>query len=517
MCNKRQKPLGRIHGFLASFSLRAALVAYVIIPLTLALGITGHLALSALEKNVEQSMQRDLELIAKSLQLPLSYALEWDETRAIYSALDSVFSIGEIYSAYLYDQDGKEVALAGALEAEPESEKLIGLLDEGEEHGEYGDVAGSEVYSYFIPLTDSGGRVSGMLQLTRKKSDFIEYIQSIRTQGQVVMGLGLLIMTGLVLYGQHRALGRHFAKLIKSMSRVADGDTRHRFEAKGPREIMVIGRQFNQMLDSIDEAQIELKKRRQKQEHLQEQLRRSEKLAAIGRLSAGIAHELGTPLSTVSAKAQRALRHKDIPGHLAESFQSIRGEVSRMEYIIRQLLDFSRSSSLQKRQTSLSMLAHSSLAAVSEEAVRLNCQIRADGERLKKNILVDPIRIEQALVNLLRNAIHAAGQGQVVLSWGMDHKNAWLQVDDNGPGISAEIRQRIFEPFFTTKNVGSGTGLGLSVAHGIIEEHKGRIMVVPSSLGGACFRITLPLNSPEKNNQTGLESKSDRSSLEDGS
>ncbi len=465
---------------------------YVIIPLALAMLLTGHLALRALEKNIEKNMQRDLELIAKALQLPLSYALEREESRAIYSALDSAFSIGEIYSASLYDHDGSEVALAGTLESDPESDKLIELIDEGEEHGGYGDVAGSEVYSYFIPLSDSGGKVSGMLQLTRKESDFVDYIRIVRQQGQVVLALGLLVMTGLVLYGQNRALGRHFNNLINSMSRVAGGDHQHRFKMGGPREIQAIGNQFNHMLDSMYEAQKELKARRKKQEELQEQLRRSEKLAAIGQLSAGIAHELGTPLSIVTAKAQKALRKHNLSDDLSATFESIRGEVTRMEYIIRQLLDFSRSSSMQKRTVRLALPAQSSLSAVSEEASRMNVTLLEDGPRRDIEVSLDPIRIEQAIVNLLRNALQSAEGGRVKLSWGKDDKYVWYQVDDSGSGIPQGIRPRIFEPFFTTKNVGTGTGLGLSVAHGIVEEHKGKLLVQDSPLGGAQFKIILP-------------------------
>ena len=497
MGNKRPQIFSRIHALLTRLSLRLTLLVYVIVPLALALGFTGHLALSALEKNIEKGMQRDLELIARAIQLPLSYALERDESRAIYSALDSAFSIGEIYSAYLYDQKGNEVALAGPLESEPQTEKLIKLIDVGEEHGGYGDVAGSDVYSYFIPLSDSGGKVSGMLQLTRKESDFIDYIQTIRTQGQIVLGLSLLVMTGLVLYGQHSALGKHFRNLINSMSRVALGDRKHRLELNGPREIVAIGNQFNHMLDSIEDAHEEIKERREKQEILKEKLRRSEKLAAIGQLSAGIAHELGTPLSIVTARAQQALRKEGLSPGLRSALNSIRGEVSRMEYIIRQLLDFSRNSELQKRRVSMNLLAQSSISAVKQEAADLDVSFRTKGERSQKNICADPVRIEQALVNLLRNAVQSASPGEVVLSWGMDESWAWYQVDDNGPGIPEDIRSKVFEPFFTTKNVGAGTGLGLSVAHGIIEEHKGKIEIAESNLKGARFRIFLPVQNNE--------------------
>lgn len=475
-------------------SLKTTLLLYILIPLVLAVGITGHLALRALEKTIEKNMQRDLELIAKSIQLPLSYAMEKDETRAIYRALDSAFSIGKIYSASLYDEHGKEVALAGALEADQESQKLVELMDEGEDHGGYEDMGGSEVYSYFIPLQDTGGKISGMLQLTREKSDFKNYLQGVRMQGQLILGVSVLIMAGLVLWGQQQALGRHFSRLTRSMARVAEGDRKHRFESRGPAEIAAIGRQFNRMLDRMEQAQEEIKQRQHKQEVLQERLRRSEKLAAIGRLSAGIAHELGTPLSIVTARAQRTLRKPDLPGHAADTLQGIRREVSRMEYIIRQLLDFSRESRPQKRNIPLGMPARSAVSALSEEAAARGVEIQAVSQGAEKSIRVDPVRIEQALVNLLRNAVQASEDGLVRISWGFEGQRVKYQVDDSGPGIAAHMQSRIFEPFFTTKNVGAGTGLGLSVAHGIVEEHQGRIEVETSDLGGARLTVVLEVD-----------------------
>lgn len=102
--------------------------------------------------------------------------------------------------------------------------------------------------------------------------------------------------------------------------------------------------------------------------------------------------------------------------------------------------------------------------------------------------------MEQALVNLLRNAVQsAAGGGTVSVSWGTEEEWAWMQVDDDGPGIPAGIQSRLFEPFFTTKNVGQGTGLGLAVVHGILRDHGGNIACGTSRCGGAFFRIRLPL------------------------
>ncbi len=474
------------------FSLRLALVVYVVIPLALILAVTGSLILNALEKQVEQQMQNDLALVARSIQLPLSHALERDREGSMLQALESAFAIGRVYSANVYDKDGQEIASAGRTDPEPEKDKLTELAAEGERRGEYGRVAGREVYSYFVPLTDSGGRINGLLQLTRRESDLQEDIKSIRTKGVMGLAVAMILMSGLVLYGHYKALGKYFTRLTHSMSRVAEGERRHRFKPQGPMEIVTIGERFNFMLDSIEKAENEIQQRRQFQEELQTRLRQAEKLAALGQLAAGVAHELGTPLSVISGKAQRAQRNKQLPHELTYTMREIRQEVVRMENIIRQLLDFSRRNEQQKRDVTMKQLAHSALASAREEARDTGCKFYIEEPQTDTSIQVEPTRIEQALVNLLKNAVQSRTNAGVRLSWGVSGDWAWFQVDDNGPGISSEIESKLFEPFFTTKNVGVGTGLGLAVVHGIVEEHNGSIEVGKSDMGGARFAINLP-------------------------
>ena len=481
------------------FSLRTALILAVILPLAAALGLTGYMLLQHVERSIEYRMQTDLELVARAIQLPLSHSLERERSGSVSRAVESAFSIGRVYSAYVYDRHGQLIASAGRSEPSPEQERLTALAADGRERGEYGHVAGREVFSYFVPLTDSGGRVNGLLQLTRRKSDIQEDVQAIRVRVGWGLGLGLLCMSGLVLFGHHRALGRHLSSLKSSMTRVTEGERDHRLHPDGPTEIVTIGHQFNQMMDTIEAAQSELRHRRASQEELQARLRQTEKLAAIGQLAAGVAHELGTPLSVVSGKAQRALRNTALDAETAQTLHDIRLEVDRMEHIIRQLLDFSRGNPLRIKRIDMAQLASSALSAVSEEAERHGIRLLSHGEeppieQATLQLNVDGVRMEQALVNLLRNAVQSAGCGGMVsVSWGTEGEWAWMQVDDDGPGIPANIQSRLFEPFFTTKNVGQGTGLGLAVVHGILRDHGGSITCGNSRHGGAFFRIRLPL------------------------
>ncbi len=260
-----------------------------------------------------------------------------------------------------------------------------------------------------------------------------------------------------------------------------------------------MGHHFNQMMDNINRAETEIRQRRQEQKDLEQRLQRAEKLAAIGQLAAGVAHELGTPLSVIEGKAQRALRDERIPEAIARQLKDIRTELRRMEQIIRQLLDFSRKNETRPKQVQAAQLAGSARSALDHETRRTQTRILLSGEQ-DVELEADPIQMEQVLNNLIRNGIQAAGQnGTVRVFWKKDPDagKVVFAVEDDGPGISEEMKSKLFEPFFTTKPVGSGTGLGLAVVHGIIEAHNGYIETTDSELGGLCFILHLPVMAEE--------------------
>lgn len=480
-------------------SFRMVLIIYIVVPLCVSLAFSGYFALRVWENWVEERMKSDLEMVARAIQLPVSKAMERDRQDGMEEALESAFSIDSIYSAYAYDSQGKQIASAGKKDPEPEEEdKLNELVTEGEDKGEFGKVAKRRVYSYFVPLKDSQNHTSGLLQLTRRERDFREYVKKIRIYGFLWLCLGAGVMVVLVLFGQHQALGRYFQRLISGMQRVANGEVNYRVPLTGPKEVVSIAGTFNQMLDSIQEAESEIRRKQEEQTRLEKKLHQKEKLAAVGQLAAGVAHELGTPLSTISGTAQRGLRQQqESDTQTTRKFTRIRREVDRMQVIIRQLLDFSHSQDLQLRKLRPRQVAKSAMEAVREEAERQNVSLKLKGEEDSTLFPADAVRLEQALINLLHNAIQADNNITVQLSWKSEDSQIVYAVDDSGPGIPEDIRPRLFEPFFTTKNVGAGTGLGLAVVHGIVKEHGGSVEAGNSDLGGARIEIRLPLQTRE--------------------
>ncbi|MFW5996478.1 MAG: sensor histidine kinase [Lentisphaeria bacterium] len=479
---------------LKNLSFRMVLIFYIVLPLVGSLILAGYFALRIWEERVEERMQNDLEMVARAIQLPVSKAVERNRQEGLEGALESAFSLDSIYSAYAYDKEGKKIASAGKKDPEPEEEdKLNEIVSEGEDKGEYGEVAKRRVYSYFVPLKNSENHNSGLLQLTRRERDFREYVKKIRLYGLLWLSLGIGIMIVLVLFGQYQALGRYFQRLINGMQRVANGEVNHRVPLNGPKEIVSITGTFNQMLDSIQQAESEIRCNQEEQARLEKKLHQQEKLAAIGQLAAGVAHELGTPLSTISGTAQRGARQEEDGSKNAKNFARIRREVDRMQTIIRQLLDFSHSHNLQLRKLRPQQVAKSAVEAIRAEAERYNAEVTIEGDNNAPAFSADPVRLEQALTNLLNNAIQVKEGITVKLSWSVKDDQLVYAVDDSGPGIPDDIRPHLFEPFFTTKNVGSGTGLGLAVVHGIAKEHGGSVEAKDSELGGARLEIHLPL------------------------
>ena len=473
-------------------SLRVILIFYVIVPLALAMGISGYVALRLWERQVSERMQSDLEMVARAIQMPLSHAKERDSQAGIEQALESALSLDTVYGAYAFDLEGSEIASAGDRAAAFGRDALRERTVEEEGGGEFERDGKRRVYSYSMPLQDSRDQTTGLLLLTRRERDFRDYIQRIRFHGSLWFSLSLVVMVGFVVVGHNQAQGRYFKRLVDGMDRIAAGDVSHRVPQAGPAEIELLASRFNSMLDSLQQTQAELIRNRQAQAELEQQLRQSEKMAAIGQLAAGVAHELGTPLSTVSGIAQRALRDHSPDSGVGSLFSKIKEEGARMEVIIRQLLDFSHSRRLSRRWVEPQRLAESSVLAVAGDADEAHADIQITGPRDVPVCFADPIRLEQALVNLLRNAIQLEKDVVVQLSWTQGDGETRFMVDDNGPGVPEELRTRLFEPFFTTKQVGSGTGLGLAVVHGIMQDHGGRVEVVQSPLGGARFVLHLP-------------------------
>lgn len=228
----------------------------------------------------------------------------------------------------------------------------------------------------------------------------------------------------------------------------------------------------------------------------EEQAQHSERLATVGNMAAGVAHEVGNPLTAISSLVQVSQRKTDDP-FVQEQLKKVREHIRRITKIVRDLVDFSRPSSLQTEMMQLNAIITSAVGLLKHDArcrsVTFDLQLSPDLPALKGV----PDQLHQVMVNLLLNAVDAMeGHDEPVVSIisRQEGQQAKIAVTDIGKGIPKEELDRIFEPFFTTKEVGSGTGLGLSVSHGIVHNMGGRIDVSSEPGEGTTFTVILPLN-----------------------
>ena len=238
-----------------------------------------------------------------------------------------------------------------------------------------------------------------------------------------------------------------------------------------------------------------------------EQLRHAERLTTVGRLAAGMAHELGTPMNVAAVCAELIIEESPSADAVA-SAKIIKSQVDKMAGIIRQLLDFARRRSPRKERADLSRLIEQTTQLLDGLAKAKNVEIKLAACSDSCFVEADAGQLQQVLTNLLVNAIQAMPKGGCI-DVGLDRGDfrpravgtegprmgdfARIKVKDDGMGISKDHLHHIFDPFFTTKQVGEGTGLGLSIAYGIIEDHGGWIDVQSVVGQGTCFSVFLPL------------------------
>jgi PAS domain S-box-containing protein len=234
------------------------------------------------------------------------------------------------------------------------------------------------------------------------------------------------------------------------------------------------------------------------QRRLEEALRGAERLASMGTVAAGLAHEINNPLAAILANAELALAAlQERPEVTRASLEAIAAAAQRGGRIVKSVLQFARAERTEKSPEGINAIARAAADLASLDVARGGARLETDLAGDLPAALVNPTQIEQVLVNLVHNAIEAGGAGtRVVLRTRAVAGGVQITVEDDGPGMSGADRARAFDPFFTTRRGEGGTGLGLSVSHGIVADHGGSIDLAPREGGGTTVTIVLPRAAP---------------------
>jgi two-component system NtrC family sensor kinase len=273
-----------------------------------------------------------------------------------------------------------------------------------------------------------------------------------------------------------RSVARPVQKLQEGAARLARGDLDTRIAIDTPDEFGALARQFNAMTSALKEHQ--------------EKLVQSEKLAGIGRLAAGVAHEINNPLAVILGYARLLRRKAD--GPLEEDLQVIEDETLRAKLIVDGLRDLARPITIEPEPVDLTALCEEVVARLGETGLLEGVKVTIAGAG---TVHGHPQKLRQVVLNLVKNAAEAAGPGgRVEVRVAATPGGARVEVRDTGVGLSVDVRRKLFEPFFTTKD--TGTGLGLAVSQGIVRAHGGEIEAESLESGGARFTVRLPDAAP---------------------
>jgi signal transduction histidine kinase len=230
---------------------------------------------------------------------------------------------------------------------------------------------------------------------------------------------------------------------------------------------------------------------------MEEQLMQASKLASLGKLTAGISHEIGNPLASISSLVQELRALSSDPGDngdfTGESLRTINSHIERIAKIVRSLGDFARISTREKTPSDIAELLDRTIGLVRYDKRFKNIQLTAQVDDIPP-VVLNPDQMQQVFLNMMLNALDAMPEGgKLTISVKMKRGLVEIVFSDSGTGIEDGVIDRIFDPFFTTKPLGKGTGLGLSICYGIIKEHNGSISVKSRKGQGAAFTIRLPV------------------------
>jgi signal transduction histidine kinase/FixJ family two-component response regulator len=297
--------------------------------------------------------------------------------------------------------------------------------------------------------------------------------------------------------GSHAAEPARFAERWRELARGIEGGLREEFQMTLPAP-RILERAARPVLDPIGRllGRVEIYRDLTAQRVFHSKLLQTEKLAALGQMLSGVAHELSSPLTSILGYAHRLLARQDIPGR-TEEVRQIYQEAERAGAILRQVLLNARETLPERRAVSVNQIVQRSVDLQRFSLAAEKIRLEIDLDPALPFVQGDPGHLQQVLINLVNNArqaIEQQGQGGTIRlrTRRTGERRVLLEVADNGPGIPPAILARIFDPFFTTKPAGVGTGLGLSIVLSVVREHGGQVHVTSPPQGGAVFQIELP-------------------------
>lgn len=341
----------------------------------------------------------------------------------------------------------------------------------------------------YEPIKNIKGQVIGILYVGILEEKFTDMRINIVSTFIGVTILGIAIAFGVTLVLAN-SIVKPVSRLTTASRHIADGDFSYKVDIKSNDEIGELGNIFNFMVRSIRERDTKIK------EFAQAKMAEAERLAMIGQLAAGVAHEINNPLTGIILYCDIVLKSMPEDDVKRKSLEKIYHEAMRCKSIVKGLLDFARHKKPETKEASVNQTLETTLSLVKNQPLFHNINLKNDLDQSLPLIKIDAGQIQQVFMNIIMNAVEAMdGKGDLSIKSQLSEDEKYIEISftDTGPGIKSEHLKRIFEPFFTTKDAShGGVGIGLAISYRIIRNHNGRVDVTSEMRKGTTFTIKLP-------------------------
>ena len=489
------------------------LIVWLVATVIVTMLVHGYWSIQQDRENVLREMRVGMTGLSRSIQAALRYIYgDTGDIQATQNFIDGVARKGNIHGIVVYNRLAEaivtSVSLTGSweysdldpapvLEIDPRPVLASGKSVEG-----YRENPVHPVYFRIEPILDSRNQIAGAFVLGRRGTGYNLTLQSRRDRIILTTFILIALLTSVILILVRRNVSRPIGELIDRIRTIGQGHWERRIDVRGKDEISSLASEFNQMCERLEDLYGRLVKEQQDRLSLERGLRESDKLASVGQLAAGLAHEIGTPLNIIGGRAEFLLRRPRSEEELSQNLQIIRSQIDRITGIVRQLLEFSRRREPAFRSLEMLPLLKKVIGLLEHKILDRGVHVKIQITETLPAIQADPDQLQQVFINLFLNSLQALQSGGTIKISasmvpagsrnGAGNDRLSIEFEDNGGGIPAEHLSQVFDPFFTTKDVGEGTGLGLSVSYGIIKDHGGEIRVESQPGRFTRFTISLP-------------------------
>jgi two-component system NtrC family sensor kinase len=480
------------------------LTLYLSLTIILVLSGYGYLDILSRRDILIRKMKAEVRSTGRTLEVSLEKISPREEREYVQGLIDAVSESERTLGVIVYDQRGNLTFRSHSLAegTEPYLDLIRRSIREDRPEEEFGVYKKVPVFSYTFPLKNRTGKDIGSASILQNISFMEKEIK--RAKQSIFITIFVLIggTVALVLLGTRRWVTKPISKLMEGVENLARGNLDHRIDLKKGDELSELAQAFNQMAVDLKKAQERIIQQAETKLELERGLRQSDKLATIGQLASGLAHEIGTPLNIIYGRTELIQRRMEDKEGIRKNLEIIIGQTERITKILRQLLGFVRKKKSEQTALNINALLETTLDLLDHQIQKQRVRVVKDLRENLPPVIGDPDQLQQAFLNLMLNAIQAMPEGgtlrlsassKKISKEGLEEaQRRYMEVcvGDTGVGIEREAIQNIFNPFFTTKD--TGTGLGLMVTRGIIQDHEGWIDVESEVRKGSVFKIYLP-------------------------